>query len=210
VHLIEVGASAGIHLHVDRYRYVIGGRTFGRPDAAVTIETQWRGPGQPPDLDDVPAIASRTGIDLHPVPATDAAERLWLRALVWPENQHAADLLMAALDSIAADPPDIVAGDAITVCPRLARNLPPGEPRVAFHAATRMHVPRARRAAFDEAIDSLADGGPLFHAWQEPPSAHHHGLPGDLSEMLAMHGPGDARAIPLARADGHLEWLAAC
>lgn len=29
VHLIEVGASAGIHLHFDRYRYVLGSRVFG-------------------------------------------------------------------------------------------------------------------------------------------------------------------------------------
>jgi hypothetical protein len=211
VHLVEVGASAGIHLHVDRYRYIVGGRTFGRPGAAVTIETQWRGPGQPPDLDDVPAIASRTGVDLHPVPATDPTERLWLRALVWPENQHAADLLMAALENVAADPPAIVAGDAISVCPELGRSLPPGEPRLVFHAATRMHVPRARRAAFDGAIDSIANGGPLFHAWLEPASAPHHGLAGAAGEMtLAMHGPGDASAVPVAQVDGHLEWEAAC
>ena len=211
VHLVEVGASAGIHLHADRYRYVVGGRTFGPPGAAVTIETQWRGPGQPPDLDDVPAIASRTGVDLHPVPATDPAERLWLRALVWPENQHAADLLMAALESVAADPPVIVAGDAISVCPELGRSLPPGEPRLVFHAATRMHVPRARHAAFDAAIDSIADGGPLFHAWLEPPSAPHHGMAGAAGGMmLSMHGPGDVRTVPVARVDGHLEWEEAC
>lgn len=210
VHLVEVGASAGIHLHVDRYRYVVGGRTFGREGAAVTIETQWRGPGQPPDLDDVPEIASRTGVDLYPVPAADPAERLWLRALVWPENQHAADLLMAALQSVAADPPAIVAGDAISVCPELGRSLPRGEPRLVFHAATRMHVPKDRRAAFDAAIDSMADGGPLFHAWMEPQFARHHGLAGDAGEMLAMHGPGDLSAVPVARVDGHLEWAAAC
>ena len=210
VHLIEVGASAGIHLHADRYRYVVGGRAFGRPDAAVSIETQWRGPGSPPDLDDVPVIASRTGVDLHPVPVTDPDERLWLRALIWPENRHAADLLTAALESVAADPPVILAGDAIDVCPGLGRSLPSGEPRVVFHAATRMHVPEARRAAFDQAIDSIAEDGPLYHVWQEPRSAPHHGLAGSTGEMLALHGPGDVGAVPLVRVDGHLEWEAAC
>jgi hypothetical protein len=208
VHLIEVGASAGVHLHADRYRYVIGGRAFGPPDAAVTIESQWQGPGGPPDLDDLPAIASRTGVDLHPVPVTDPDQRLWLRALVWPENQHEADLLVAALHSVAADPPSILAGDAVDVCPVLGRSLPPGEPRLVFHAATRMHVPEERRAAFDEAIDAIGERGPLYHAWQEPRSAQHHGLEGGLDEMLAWHGPGDGRAIPLAQVDGHLEWAA--
>jgi len=208
VHLVEVGASAGIHLHADRYRYVLGGRAFGPPDAAVTIETDWRGPGPPPDLDDVPPIASRTGIDLHPVPVADPDERLWLRALVWPENQHQAALLAAALETTAADPPPIVAGDAIDVCPRLGRDLPPGEPRVVFHAATRMHVPPPRRAAFDAAIDDLGAGGPLYHAWLEPAAAPHNNLPGDTGEALAWHGPGDRRAAAVASVDGHLDWAA--
>ncbi len=208
VHLVEVGASAGIHLHVDRYRYVLGGRAFGPPDAAVTIETEWRTPGPPPDLDDVPPIASRTGVDLHPVPVTDPDARLWLRALVWPENHHQAVLLAAALESVAADPPPILAGDAIDVCPRLGRDLPPGEPRVVFHAATRMHVPPPRRTAFDAAIDEMGAGGPLYHVWLEPAAAPHQNLPGDTGGTLAWHGPGDGRAAAIATVDGHLDWAA--
>ena len=208
VHLIEVGASAGIHLHADRFRYVVGGRAFGPANSAVTIETEWRGPGPPPDLDNVPPIASRTGVDLHPVPVTDPDERLWLRALVWPENQHAASLLTAALDGIAADPPPVIAGDAIDVCPDLGRNLPPGEPRVVFHAATRMHVPPHRRAAFDAAIDSIGRDGPLYHAWLEPASARHHGIQDDTDGALALHGPAGRAAVPIARVDGHLDWAA--
>lgn len=90
----------------------------------------------------------------------------------------------------------------------LGRSLPPGEPRLVFHAATRMHVPEARRAAFDAAIDAIGEHGPLYHAWQEPRSAQHHGLDCGLDEMLAWHGPADGRAIPLARVGGHLEWAA--
>ena len=207
VHLIEVGASAGLHLHADRYRYLVGGRVFGRRDAAVTIDSQWLGPGPPPDLDDVPPIASRTGVDLNPLSVTDPGVRLWLRALVWPENQDEADLLTLALDQVAADPPVILPGNAIQVCPELGLRLPPGEPRVVFHAATRMHVPETERAAFDEAIDSLGATGPLYHAWHEQAWAPHAALPDDGSGALALHGPGDRRAVPLARVEGHLRWM---
>jgi hypothetical protein len=210
VHLIEVGTSAGIHLYSDRYRYVVGGRTFGMRDAVITIETQWRGLSPPPDLDDVPPIVSRTGVDLHPVRVTDPRERLWLRALVWPENQHEASLLVAALHGVAADPPRIIAGDAIDTCPALGRRLPAGEPRVVFHAATRMHVPPRQRAAFDDAIDSIGQDGPLYHVWLEPASARHHGLADDTDGALALHGPSDRRATALAEVDGHLEWAAGC
>jgi hypothetical protein len=208
VHLIEVGASAGIHLHFDRYRYVIGGRVFGQRNAKVAIETQWRGKQPPPDLDDLPPIVSRIGVDLNPVDVTDPKERLWLRALVWPENQHEADLLSAALESVAFDPPTIVAGDAIDVCPTLGQRLPPGEPRVVFHAATRMHVPIERRAAFDEAVDAVREQGPLYHVWLEPPSAPHSGAVSDPRGVLALHGPGDDQPVALVQVDGHLEWIA--
>jgi len=51
VHLIEVGASAGLLLNVDRYRYLIGEQVFGRPDATVTVDSQWRGTRPPPELE---------------------------------------------------------------------------------------------------------------------------------------------------------------
>ncbi len=63
---------------------------------------------------------------------------------------------------VAADPPRILAGDAIDLCPALADQLPQGEPRVAFHAVTRLHVPHDRRDAFDAAIATLGRGGPLY------------------------------------------------
>lgn len=209
IHLIEVGASAGVHLHVDRYRYLIGDRTYGQPGARVTVDSRWIGAHPPPDLDPVPPIATRVGIDLNPVPATDADQRRWLRALVWPENQADAHLLEAALTSLAADPPAIIAGDAIEVCPTLGRDLPRGEPRIVFHAATRMHVPAGRRAAFDEAIDSVGDGGPLFHAWHEPATAPHDRYVADGRPVLVMHGPGRNQAEPLVQIDGHGQWVAA-
>lgn len=207
VHLIEVGTSAGIHLHVDRYRYLIGGRVFGQQDSKVIVETQWRGKQPPPDFDARPQIVSRLGIDLHPVDATDPEERLWLRALVWPENEHEAHQLSAALESIASDPPTIIAGNAIDVCPALSKRLPPGEARIVFHAATRMHVPIERRAAFDAAIDTLGEDGPLYHVWHEPASAPHAGMPSDPRGVLALHGPGDDQPVSLAEVSGHLDWI---
>jgi hypothetical protein len=207
VHLIEVGASAGLLMNVDRYRYLIGGRVFGRPDAPVALNTRWRSADTVPDLDDVPDIAGKTGIDLHPIDLADPGERLWLRALVWPEQRTAAALLDAAIDEVRDERPAIIAGDAIDVCPALDRELPADRTRVVFHAATRMHVPAERREQFDEAVDALSARGPLFHIWLEPPNAPHHGFPLADPGVLAMHGPGDDAATPLVRVDGHLHWL---
>lgn len=207
VHLIEIGASAGLLMNVDRYRFLVGGREFGEPDSPVTIESRWRGAAPVPDLDAVPEIVGKTGVDLSPLDLTDERERRWLRALVWPEQRSAAALLEAAIEVAREEPPVVIAGDAIEVCPTLAGELPADHARVVFHAATRMHVPDDRRRAFDEAVDSLASTGPLFHVWIEPPSAQHHGYPVEQPGVIALHGPGDEAASALVRVDGHLHWL---
>ncbi len=206
VHLIEVGASAGLQLRLDRYRFAFGTYLDGPSDAAITIRTRW-GDGRDRPLNQLPRFASQTGIDLNPIDVTDPDQRLWLRALVWPESTADAGLLQAALIQAAAHPVNLVAGDAIDVCPRLARTLPPGETRVVFHTATRMHVPADRRAAFDNAIDGLGRDGPLYHVWQEPPTAQHHGVAISSQAGLFLHADDPARTVPLAEIDGHGAWI---
>jgi hypothetical protein len=195
VHLIEVGASAGLLLRYDRYGYAPGDRRFGDPRSPVQIAAEWRGDATLPDLDALPPLASVAGVDLHPLDARDADDRRWLEALVWPENRHEADLLHRALAVVAADPPTIHAGDAITVCPVLAEDLPPGEPRVVFHAVTRLHVPPDRLAAFDAALATLGHHAPLYR--------------------LSLEGQGeldlrrpDGTLTHLARVGPRLEWVA--
>jgi len=174
VHLVEVGASAGVHLRFDRFGYRLGDSWFGDPSSPVQIEAELREGAGPVHLDAIPSLTSVTGVDLAPVDAADPDRRRWLEALVWPENVHEAELLSAALDLVAADPPALVAGDAVDVLPDL--ELPRGEPRVVFTAATRMHVPADRRAAFDEAIDCLGRSGPMYWISLERPAENAVGL----------------------------------
>jgi hypothetical protein len=207
VHLIEVGASAGIHLRFDRYGYRLAGRRFGVLDSPVQISSQWRGDAPVPDLDDLPALASVAGVDLNPLDATNAEDRHWLTALVFPENGEQVALLRAALKVVSEDPPVIHAGDAIDVCPDLARTLPSGEPRVVFHAATRMHVPQDRLAAFDQAIDSLGHDGPLYRlSLDRTPEDDLRPEAAPPRPALTLRRP-DGQSTDLALVEGRLEWI---
>jgi hypothetical protein len=211
VHVIEVGASAGLNLRFGRYGYRLGGRQFGDPSSPVQLAAECHGPEPVPDLDHLPAIASVLGIDLHPVDAADPAERAWLAALVWPENHRQRALLAVALELAAADPPPVLAGDVIDVLPRIAGTLPAGQPRVVFHSATRLHVPAGRLAAFDAAIERAGDTGPLWWLSIEdapppesrPPSARQ-------GPALKLRRPGAVSADTLAIVDGHLAWIEMC
>lgn len=192
VHLVEVGASAGIHLRCDRYGYRLGGRTFGDPTSPVQVDSRWRSQRAVPDLDVVPPLCHVIGIDLHPLDATDGGDKRWLEALVWPENTHEQELLRRALTVVAADPPVIRAGDAVDLCHEVAADLPAGAPRVVFEAATRMHVPVVERPSFDAAIAALGETAPLYTV--------------SLDGPLTVRGPG-GETLADARVDGHLEWV---
>jgi hypothetical protein len=161
----------------------------------------------PPDLDVLPGIASVQGVDLNPVDVRDPGAREWLAALVWPENHGQRVLLDRALTVTAANPPPIRAGDAIDVLPGLARDLPAGQDRVVYHTATRLHVPRERRDAFDAAIRSVGETGPLWwlsaedvpHPDPRPRPARH-----GTALLLRTRGGG---AENLAVMDGHVRWI---
>ena len=207
IHLIEVGASAGLNLRFDRYGYTVGHHRFGDPHSPVQIAADLYGTAPLPDLDDLPALAGVQGVDLDPVDVRDADARAWLAALVWPENHDQRALLSAALALTATDPPEIRKGDAVDVLPRLAAELPAGEPRVVYHSATRMHVPAIRLTAFDEAIESVGDNGPLWHlSVEEAPEPDPRPDPARRGAALRLATPeGEERTIAVV--NGHLRWV---
>jgi hypothetical protein len=207
VAFLEVGASAGIQLCFDRWGVATGGRRFGPRDPPLVLAPEWRAASPPPDLDALPAIRERLGVDLHPVDATDPDERLWLRALVWPEHRDRLAELDAALDAIAVDPPEIIEGDAIELLPRLDGERLPGDvPLVVFHAMVQVHVPKHEQPAFRAAIERLAARRRLLHVSLEiPPRGplRDSSVNAHLLRLEDSEGPDRA----LALAEGHGRWL---
>ena len=195
VTFLEIGPSAGIQLRFDRWAVDTGGRRFGPADAPLTLRTEWRSDRPPPDLDHIPPVRDRLGVDLDPVDATDPEQRLWLQALVWPEHRDRFAELATALDEVAADPPEILQGDAIEMLPRLG--LPEDVPLVVFHAMVRIHVPADRREAFDAAIAALGRRRRLLHVSLEI----------DRGPALLALRDSQGEDRDLARVEGHGRWI---
>ena len=73
--IYEIGASAGLNLAFDQYRYtLVGNRTWGRDYAPLTIDCQWKGFAQPP-LNMQLAVVGRHGCDLNPIDPESPADR---------------------------------------------------------------------------------------------------------------------------------------
>jgi hypothetical protein len=126
--LIEVGASAGLLLHADRYGYVYefadGSTLEAGADVAEGVpllRTPVTGAATPKSLAPFTTrelrITSRVGLDLNPLDPADPQARAWLRALVWPEHAERRTRLDAALEHARRRPVRLRRGDALRILP---------------------------------------------------------------------------------------------
>ena len=200
VALLEVGASAGLCLIPDRYRYSFDGELVAginaAPDAPVMqCRVEGELPGSPSEL----RIASRLGLDLNPLNAADPDDARWLRALVWPGEEEREQRLVAALGAAAVDPPTVLGGSAPADLRLLLDAIPDGATPVILHSATLAYLARPDRDAF---VDAVRGAGVRWVSFEGPtvvtslkgrapdPGLPHFivGLDGDPVAVASPHG----------------------
>lgn len=138
--LLELGASAGLNLRLDRFRYEQDDAAFGPEDSPVRFVDFLTG-GRPP-LASGFRIDERAGCDLNPIDATTDDGRLTLLACIFPDETDRFDLLERAI-AVARDTPVQVerADLAGWVAGRL--QLPrPGLATVVFHTIVWPYLPK--------------------------------------------------------------------
>ncbi|QWF80526.1 DUF2332 domain-containing protein [Amycolatopsis sp. CA-230715] len=207
--LLEVGASAGLCLYPDAYRYRYTGhpQVFGPADSPVLLSCESSGPVPLPSR--MPTVVWRAGIDLNPLDVTEDDDLRWLETLIWPEHRHRRERLRAAVDIVRADPPHLVRGDLLADLPALAAQAPRDATLVIFHSSVLYQVPASARDAFAELVRGLpghwisCEGAEVFPelAATVPELAD-----GPAVSVLAL----DGRPLALAAPHGQkLDWLPA-
>ena len=145
--LVEVGASAGLTLLVDRYSYDYDGHLVqGTDPRAPVLTCQPR--GRVPLPARVPEVAWRAGLDLNPLDVTSEDDVRWLECLLWPGETGRRERLTAAIETARRDPPRVYRGDLLTDVPALVRQAPPGATVVIYHSAVLAYVDGPQRTAF--------------------------------------------------------------
>ena len=118
--LVELGASAGLLLGVDRYAVELTSATgtvhLGDPGSPVHCSTLdradvrgllvARGGGIPP-------VRGRVGLDVEPVDLDDDDAVRWLEACLWPDVPGRIERFRAARDLLRTDPPLVLRGDMV-------------------------------------------------------------------------------------------------
>ena len=201
--LIDVGASAGLHLLWDRFQYVYEGRvTAGFASSPVRIETELRGECEPPIPEDFPTVAFRVGIDLHPIDLADPDSALWLRALIWPEHENRAAQLQAATALARDDPPELVKGDAVEVLPQVVEEAPAGSTLCIFHNSALICFPEEDRRKFGAVIERLSEARDIYWLSAEG----RWGYDFIVLELVTLEA-GVESSRELAKVDFHGRWL---
>ncbi|WP_297083044.1 DUF2332 domain-containing protein [uncultured Demequina sp.] len=197
VHAIDIGASAGLNLCLDHFSY----RYSGDVDVALgthspRIDCEVRGPLAGPRR--LPAFASRTGIDLAPVDATDPAQAAWLEALVWPEHVDRLERLRAAIGVRRECDVRMLTADAASVLTDVIAALPPG-PVVVWHTIALYQADAEARAYIDAAVEAAAGQRAVTRIGFEPVAG--------VDSPVVRVGPSFDHGRTVATAHPHGRWL---
>jgi hypothetical protein len=201
--VFEIGASAGLLLNFDLYRYSGEKWVWGDPFSALHLRNRTLS-GRPQHLDSEMAVRERRGCDLHPLNVRNSTDADTLLSFVWPDQQERLERLQAAI-AIARDHPVTVdPADGVDWISRV------GFPK-ARHATVAMHTiitehmpPQTRdelRAEMIELGKAATTQAPFAWARMElGPRAY---------ETTVTIWPGQESHV-IARSDGHaqdLEWM---
>lgn len=107
--LMELGASAGLNLNMDRFACDLGGVQVGDAASAVIVRPRWEGPPPPSARLE---IAARAGVDLAPLDAADPAVAARLLAFIWPDQPERLVRTEAAIALARRCPPQLHRDDA--------------------------------------------------------------------------------------------------
>lgn len=196
--LVEVGASAGLCLLLDKFAYDYGGVHLG-PEASPVL-LQCTVTGQPPLPDAVPQIDWRAGLDLNPLDVHDDDDAKWLLSCVWPDHFERRERLAAAIKLARAHELSLRRGNLVSELPDLLAEAPRDAELVVFHSAVLVYVSAADRRTFANVLAEASRQRDIVWISNEAPTV--------VPEITALAPPVEPPRFLLGRTrfrDGHRE-----
>jgi hypothetical protein len=194
-HLVEIGASAGLNLALDRYRYDFDGLEWG-PDSPVRLAAGV--PGNQPRLRPI-EIDRRVGIDINVIDRNDVHDRRWLDALIWPEHEERRERLRRALDVTAGMDLELVEGSVLDRLEQVLADLPGNEPVVVMNSFVLIQLDPDQRREVEQIVDAARSSRQIYRVSLE--LIH-------MEDDWARLEVGDELELAdLGRAHPHGEWV---
>jgi hypothetical protein len=183
---MEIGASAGLNLNVDRFRYA---DAYGPPESPCRLPD----PGLPAGI--ALRIEERAGCDLHPLDINTTEGRLRLTASIWGDQIERAARLRAALTVAGQHRVKLdQAGAAIWLDRQLAECDHAALVTVVWHSVVRPYVDPAEWMD----IERLTASPGIWRLSLEPEIGMDKAIP------LRLYGPGiEPEGVMLAHCNPH-------
>jgi hypothetical protein len=204
LHMWELGASAGLNMHWEKFAYSTPDWSWGAGPLKLT--TDWRGPR--PLLRDKLVVASRGGCDSNPLDIRDPEQLLRLKSYLWADQRERLERFDGAVALALADHTPVARMDAAEWLEgQVAQGLREGV-TILYHSIAWQYFPEDGKARAQAAIDRAAAQANETRrfAWvrfEITPSAS-----GKWSFVVDIQTwPGGERRL-LADADPHLRWIA--
>ena len=198
--LSEVGASAGLNLQFDRYRYRLGDLTWGE-QSDVFLSPEWR--GDTPTHERIEVI-ERAGCDLNPLDPSSAEDRLRLMSYVWADQTDRLERTAAALRIAVEHGLHVEKADAVDWLKRRLATQYAGAVHVVYHSVAWQYLPdglkQAGEAVIAEAGTRATPDAPLARLQMEADAT-----PGGAAITLQIWPTGEKQEI--GRADFHGRWV---
>lgn len=205
VRMFELGASGGLNLRADRFRYLDteagSSGSWGPADSPVVLEDAWSGVLTPVArrLD----VVERVGCDPAPVDPSTTAGRTLLTAYVWPDQADRLERLRGAFAVAAAVTAEVRRQRAQDLVAGL--ELRAGCCTVLWHSVMWQYLGADERATVRRHLERLAGeastDAPLVHVSLEP----RRRAPGGDHEFLVVveQWPHAPEPTVLGTAGGH-------
>jgi hypothetical protein len=198
VRLVEIGASGGLNLRVDRFRVESAeGLGVGPPDSPVVLRDAWT--GATPPGGSAPRIVERLGCDVSPVDATSTEGRLLLTSYVWADQRDRLERLRAAFDVARSVPVTLERTGAADFVRRL--ELRPGTTTVLWHSIMWQYLDPAEQESVDETLDRLgatADEDRGLVRLSLEPARRHRSAPREMLVRMRTWPDGAERTLGAA------------
>lgn len=192
--LLEMGASAGLLLRWDCYRYNEGTEGWGDPASPVYISGAFAGAW--PGFNNAVSIAERRGCDNFPIDPTAEEGKLTLQSYVWPDQMKRFHQLAAAIEVARQVPAQIDKANAADWIEMMLGVESRNVATVFYNSIVWQYLLPRERAHIQRAIETAARSArpdrPL--AWLRFEPAEHHAevrlqcWPGGDDQLLAQSG----------------------
>jgi len=154
--LLEVGASAGLNLRWDRFRYEGNGFAWGPVDSPLTLAVELDGEAAP-ELPGAVEVTARRGCDAAPVDPTTEEGELTLLTYIWPDQAERIARMRAALEVARAEPVTLERASAAAWAERMLAEPAPGQATVIYHSIVSQYLSDAEREALFGAIRAAGE-----------------------------------------------------